>query len=915
VILFDGFTRWLGLEAHERRTLLLMAALVATLMCAYTVAKVLRDALFLSEFGGLALPYAYIGVALASAGFVWLESIVQRRFASVGASRFGQYFAIAFSAAAAMVLPLAPHPTAAAFYLWTGSQAMLLLPHFWVLTLDVWDSQRARRVFPVLGGSGLLGGLAGGAFSAWAMPFLERTGLMWALSALLVAAHVLTRVLERHRARRPRRTEHSSSLSPWMIVRRSKYIQVLVVGLALSVIVSTLVDFQFKLYIQRLYPDPHELTQFLGLFYVVLNAAALVFQLGPAGWLLRRFGLAASTGLQPTAVILFAPVVVAATGGIGGWGAIAMRWVQGVVFQTLGKPSSEIYYSAIHPSERRRIKPVVDTLAERWSDAAVGILLIVALHALHVPLETIAIGTTVIAAIWLVVLLRLNRYYGRAFKQVLSSRWLEPQEAPEAFRMPAARKALVDAVGGDDERSIVLALKLCERVPDPKIARAIHGCLRHRSPAVVTAAIEAMASMRLPDPDGAIEALLAGSNEGPRRAAVGYLLALGKEPVEFARRLLDGDDSMLRQYVVDALVEHPHQTLGAMTVNWVDARIKSGTREDLLLAAQALGAMAGGPLAQQMRTMLAHPDVEIRRAALISAARRPSLELLDVLVELLFVPELALEAREAVAAIGDPAVPVLRLLVDGQRGEGAQATAARTLAHIASPLAAQALMTLVRSADVRLRHLGLNGLARARVRSGRPVLAQAIAHHLFLRELKEYRSCLGPGLAHENSMEPEIRLIADSYLESAEMALERAIASLACWYDPEPLAGVLERLKSPDRADAAPALEYLGHVLPRRLFRSVRRFFETIKTDAPEGTPDYRTVSSLIEAAWESGDAWLRACAVRGARHAPDFDTRRFTGEGSDHPLVSAELKATPSRVRATIVSPRPAPAPKGATC
>ena len=163
----DGFSRRLGLEAHERRTLLLMAALVATLMCAYTVAKVLRDALFLSEFSGLGLPYAYIGVALASAGFVWLESIVQRRFASVGASRFGQYLAIAFSAAAAVVFPLAPHRTAAAFYLWTGSQAMLLLPHFWVLALDVWDSRRARHVFPILGGCGLVGGVVGGAFAAW----------------------------------------------------------------------------------------------------------------------------------------------------------------------------------------------------------------------------------------------------------------------------------------------------------------------------------------------------------------------------------------------------------------------------------------------------------------------------------------------------------------------------------------------------------------------------------------------------------------------------------------------------------------------------------------------------------------------------------------------------------------------------
>ena len=501
-----------------------------------------------------------------------------------------------------------------------------------------------------------------------------------------------------------------------------------------------------------------------------------------------------------------------------------MRWIQGVLFQTLGKPSSEIYYAAIHPNDRRRVKPMIDTLAERWSDAVVGVLLIVALHVLHVPLKTIAIGTAVIAAVWLFVLMRLNRYYGRAFKQVLSSRWLEAEEAPEAFRIPAARKALVEALGGDDERGIVLALELCERVRDPKIARAIVGCLRHPAAIVVTTAIGTMESMRLADPEGVIEGFLSGSNEDVRRAAVRYQLAVVREPIAFARRLLDGADPALRQYVVEALVDHPHRASGAMTTEWVDARIRSGKPEDLLLAARALGAMAGPP--ERMRTMLANPDVEVRRAALISAARRPNPELLDVMIEALFVPELAFEARRAVAALGDSAVPALQRLLDGDRGEGAQALAARALAHIASPRAVEVLLTLVRGDDLQLRQLGLEGLARARVRIGRPILPRAIVHRLFLRELNEYRACREPGLAHEDNMEPEVRLLAESYLESAEMALERAVTALACWYDPKPLAGVFERLKSPDRAGGGAGVGILGA--------------GAAPTSVPTGEPDFR---------------------------------------------------------------------------
>src|SRR5207244_3534989 len=76
-----GAGRRLGLEPRDVRTLALMGALVGVLMCAYTIAKVLRDALFLSEYGAFSLPYAYIAVAVASVGFVWLESRTALRLA------------------------------------------------------------------------------------------------------------------------------------------------------------------------------------------------------------------------------------------------------------------------------------------------------------------------------------------------------------------------------------------------------------------------------------------------------------------------------------------------------------------------------------------------------------------------------------------------------------------------------------------------------------------------------------------------------------------------------------------------------------------------------------------------------------------------------------------------------------------
>jgi len=885
-----AITRRLGLEPHEGRLLLLMGALVGTLLCAYTLAKVLRDALFLTEFGAVTLPYMYIGVALLSAAFVWLESLFSRVLTREVSVRISQLAAIGFSVAAAIALPLEKHWTTALFYLWTGSQAMMLLPHFWLLALDVWDSRRARRIFPILTGFGLIGGLVGGGMAAWLTPIVQRVGLMWALTGLLLVAHALTWVVQSHRAHHPGHVEAvGSKASFWEIIRRSHYIKVLAAGLALSVVVSTLVDFQFKFLIQEAYPDPHALTQFLGKFYIGLNVLALLFQFGASGWLLQRLGLGASTGLQPTTVILFASMTALS---MGWWAVVAMRWIQGVVFQTLGKSSSEIYFAAIRPIERRLVKPAIDILVERWSDAAAGILLLLALKVFHAPIVVIAGATAVLATAWLVVLLRLDKEYGRAFQEMLSSRWIEPEADAETIRLPSVRKALLEALTQQDVRRIVLALRLAERSPDADIGRAVRDCLRHASPVVRAAAIQAMEAKRMPDREGEVEELLRDPEAPVRRAAVGYRLSRSREPQRFARDLLDGDDPDLLQDALDALWDRPAEARGVITASWVEARLATGTREDQLLAARALGLLAGPASVTALTSLLTNPDLDVQRTALHSAARQPSRELLNVLLPLLRLPELNLEARLAIAAIGDAAVPELQRLLDSDGDPRGQLIAARTLAQIARPRAMAALMTLVRSQDRTRRHLGLRSLARSRGLLSRPVLPRSLAHRLFLRELRDYRGFVAPALGLEKNAAPEIRLLAESYQESANMALERALLALACWYDPRPLFGAFHRLKSRNLDVVAPALEYLGQVLPRATFRPLEGLFESNLTGSSDDVADQEKQIQWIRTAFESGDMWLRACAVRSARHVPGFDLGLLTPSENEPPLVRSELDA-----------------------
>jgi len=279
---------------------------------------------------------------------------------------------------------------------------------------------------------------------------------------------------------------------------------------------------------------------------------------------------------------------------------------------------------------------------------------------------------------------------------------------------------------------------------------------------------------------------------------------------------------------------------------------------------------------------------------LLAATRRPTAQLTDSILSLLFTPMLGAEARGALAAIGDPAIPALARFLGTDRTPHARTIAARALAEVGTRRAQEALLALARSADPADRTLGLRNLSLIRVRSGQPVLPRALAHRLFLRELRSYRAAVEPSIELERSPSPEVRLFAESYLEYGEAALERGMRALACWYDPKPIGGALDRLKARGFEQVAPALEYLVHVLPQSVFRPVREIFESklVRERSQDGEGDgHLRLAERVRSAWELGDAWMRACAVRVSALLPEADRSWFAG-GEPSALVEAELAA-----------------------
>lgn len=160
-----GFSLFTDVHAGEGFNALLLAVNVFFLLAFYSVLKVIRDALILSEAGAVVASYAAAGQALLLLGFVpaygAFASRVNRLRLICGVTLFFASHLVIFYLLGAAGLRIG-----VAFYLWIGVFNMVAIAQFWAFANDLYTTERGKRLFPILGVGANLGAVVGAGATA-----------------------------------------------------------------------------------------------------------------------------------------------------------------------------------------------------------------------------------------------------------------------------------------------------------------------------------------------------------------------------------------------------------------------------------------------------------------------------------------------------------------------------------------------------------------------------------------------------------------------------------------------------------------------------------------------------------------------------------------------------------------------------
>lgn len=363
--------------------LAVIAALLFLLLAANNLIKILRDSIFLGHHSVSELPYLYILVAL---------------FASVTIATYTRYTVhlslvrLILATNAIVVLTIAgfgllltyvdPGWSHYAFYIWSAMVTVIAVAQLWTLANQIFNPDQGKRLFGLLAAGGTIGGVAAAFCAKWTIHLsVESNHLLWVVGGLYVTASALLGLSRRRLTGALSGKEFATAETAEMEIgdnifaqlAGSRYLKTIAAVILVSVVVSTLIDFELKTAAKEIYPSTSALAGFFSSYYGWLSVATLCSQVILTGKTLTKLGLGKSLYLTPVALLTGAWAIMIWPGLIV---AALTRIADATLRNSIHRSSMEIIYMALPAGVLRSIKTFLDVVVERIGDAGAGFIIL-----------------------------------------------------------------------------------------------------------------------------------------------------------------------------------------------------------------------------------------------------------------------------------------------------------------------------------------------------------------------------------------------------------------------------------------------------------------------------------------------------------------------------------------------------------
>lgn len=427
--LLGRFQRLVSIKQEELAPLCWGWLYIFSLLCAYYILRPIRDTVS-TLTGAHSLPWLFTAVLITMLLLQWPYNRLSQRLPR---ERFISY---SYQACAlilcAFALGFSRHGglhdlfLGRAFFVWVSVFNLFAVSVFWALIVDIFDSERGKRLFGLLAAAATIGAIGGSGLTSLVADHLS-TPVLLIIAVGLIQVSVFSAKRLSHCGRRlshsatEEKASHSSSaggLTPLLIGIRQTLASPYLLGICGYIlfysVTSTLLYFQQAAIVQHAFSQPAQRTTFFANVDLAINVLTLICQLTASGKIISRWGVALSLALLPLVSILgFGWLGVAPSLSV----LVGFTIVRRSINFALARPSREILFTVVPTSEKYHAKVFIDTLVYRVGDQ-VGAWSYQAVSLLGVAALPLTLFSMILAAGWAALSVVLGRAQQRKAQQL-----------------------------------------------------------------------------------------------------------------------------------------------------------------------------------------------------------------------------------------------------------------------------------------------------------------------------------------------------------------------------------------------------------------------------------------------------------------------------------------------------------------
>lgn len=800
--------RLVKIKPGEKKLAVLIFSYFFLIAAPYTIINALRTSNFLFKEGVGWLPVVYLLAVVATGLIVLLQSRIKVR----KSIRILIIPSLVFFAVSGLLLQWVMQTDYGRrsvfliyfYWVWASVLIIVLITGFWMTVNEVYNPRQAKRLIVFLNSGGLLGSVLGGLL----VMFLSEGPvgaflLPLACIMLFGCVGVVNAIFRLHESGAPEAGESAKEhperpeagvLKSLRAVRKDRFL-VLIAGIvAIGIVVSTCIEFQFLSAAFGHYGSQETLQAFFGFFEAALTVFAFFLNFLMAGFLLRKLTAPHTLLLTPAALLAGSVALLLTPFGLMS-GVFIRGLDEGLAF-SVNHPFREIMYIPIPARLRHQAKAFIEMFVSQFAKVAGAVVLLAFAFLMNKKVEGLTprfdpqlaryLSWVVIALLipWILIGFKVGKEYLAALRENIQPLW-DPAELGLSEKVDVEYAKLVfDTVDSQSYSSALYALHLFDLLAQDKLSPDLKKVIAAKAGEVRAKAL----SDRL--------------EEG---AAALFPEALDELPVEIIKTEIpiilssDAYQRVMRSYADKILEQGP------------------GAEVEKMELAKAIGLMGPDSLLAGCLTRLvddASPGVS--GFALKSAARLRKEDDIPAIIRKLSVPANFEDAVEALRAYGDKAVGSLeRRLLDRSAGFNERVAAAEVLGRIGTRRAVRSLTEELEYGTGELDKGIIDVLDRLRTEHGTIPLSEAAARRKtyaligkFCRDFIDLQESV-PG-PDEVRSKPEL-------VKNLEVTFGNVFKLLGLYYPQADIRRAYQNITTGTRNSVATAVEWLDNALDKDL--------------------------------------------------------------------------------------------------